>query len=108
MTIKNKIIAATPFISLIIFLLMGYIWGLWHPGWLAFLLIPIVPVLLGVKKIKHIYPFICGVLYLLMGFIWGLWHPGWIIFLTIPIFSIFTHKSKRIRIDDDDEIHIKM
>ena len=64
MTIKNKIIAATPFISLIIFLLMGYIWGLWH--------------------------------------------PGWIIFLTIPIFSIFTHKSKRIHIDDDDEIHIKM
>lgn len=104
MSLKNKIIAATPFVSLIIFLLCGYCWGLWHPGWVAFLLIPAVPVILGVKKIKHIYPVICVIAYLSMGFFADLWHPGWIIFLTIPIVSIFSHQT-RVRVASDDEIN---
>ena len=59
MSFKAKIIAATPFVSLIIFLLAGFVGGYWHPGWTAFLLIPIMPVILGVKKIRHIYTFVC-------------------------------------------------
>ena len=107
MSIKNKIIAATPFVSLIIFLILGFCFGLWHPGWTAFLLVPLVPIILGVKKIKHVYPFICGIAYLLMGFFANLWHPGWIIFLTIPIVNIFCQNPKRIDIDDDEiNIHL--
>lgn len=98
MRIKTKIIASTPIICLIIFLLLGFVWRLWHPGWLVFFFIPIVPVILGKKKIKNIYPIICAVLYLLMGFFLDWWHPGWIIFLTIPVVSIFTSGKE----DDED------
>lgn len=30
-----------PIIAVIIYFILGYVWGLWHPGWLVFLLIPI-------------------------------------------------------------------
>lgn len=36
MTLKRKIIAATPIICVIIFLLLGFVFGLWHPGWVCF------------------------------------------------------------------------
>jgi hypothetical protein len=105
MRLKHKIIAATPLICLIIFLLLGFVGGLWHPGWIVFFLIPLVPIFLGVKKIKNVYSLVCVILYLIMGLAWGLWHPGWIIFLTIPVVAIFTSGSKVEIIDpeDDDE-----
>ena len=30
-----------PIICTIAYLLMGFVWGLWHPGWLVFMIIPI-------------------------------------------------------------------
>ena len=30
-----------PIVAALIYLLIGFIWGLWHPGWLVFLIIPI-------------------------------------------------------------------
>ena len=94
MSLKNKIIAATPILCLIIFLLLGFCLDLWHPGWCVFFFVPFMPIILGVKKIRNIYSFFCGVIYILMGILWNLWHPGWIIFLTIPVVAIFTAKSK--------------
>ena len=102
MSLKQKIIAATPLICLIIFLLLGFVFGLWHPGWCVFLLIPLTPIILGVKKIRNLYSFICVVIYVLMGIIWNLWHPGWIIFLTIPVVAIFTSGQKTEIIDEED------
>ena len=103
MSLKQKIIAITPFVSTIIFFLCGYCWGAWHPGWLAFLLIPIVPILLGVKKIKHIYPLICVLIYVLLGIFLDLWFQGWLIFLTIPIVEILFGRSNK---EDEDRIDI--
>ena len=106
MNLKTKIIAATPMICLIVFLLLGFCFGLWHPGWLVFLLIPIVPVFLGTEKIIVTYPMVCAFIYLLLGVLFGLWHPGWIIFLTIPVVSIFTTKGCSIEaeaIEEEDE-----
>ena len=92
---RRRIIDATPLISLFIFLLLGFIGkergdNCWKIAWLVFLLIPLMPVLLGVKKLVITYPLIVIVAYILMGVFWPKygWHPGWIIFITIPIVNI--------------------
>ncbi len=94
MKLKHKIIAATPMISLIAYLLLGFCANAWHPGWIVFFAIPIVPMILGIDSISGLYPLVVVIAYLVMGFVWNLWHPGWIIFLTIPLVEIFLPKRK--------------
>ena len=76
------------------YLIMGFVWDLWHPGWIIFITIPIyyplVNAILGRGK-KPLwrtfpYPIFCLVFFLVLGCVWGLWHPAWIIFMTIPIY----------------------
>lgn len=88
MTFRKRIIAATPMICLIIFLLLGFCADAWHPGWIVFLAIPVVPMLLNPKGILGLYPALCVIAYVIIGAVWGIWHPGWIIFLTIPVVEI--------------------
>ncbi len=110
MSLKSKIIVATPMISIIIYLLLGYCADAWHPGWIVFFAIPLVPMVLNVKSIYGFYPVLVIIAYLLMGFIWNLWHPGWIIFLTIPVVEIFVprkheHQSKpKPKHHNDDDV----
>ena len=92
-TWQKRVVAATPLISLLIFLFLGFFYDLWNPGWLVFLLIPIVPFLVGLKQIRITFPFLVFVAYIGIG-VAGYWHPGWIIFLLIPIQNIlFPPKS---------------
>ena len=91
---KQKIIAITPFISLIIFFQLGFLKGLWHPGWLVFLLIPISAILFGTKLkegIVSLMPFVAVIIYMVLGFGFQLWHPGWLVFLIIPVVSILLY-----------------
>ncbi|MBQ9899917.1 MAG: hypothetical protein IJM36_02180 [Acholeplasmatales bacterium] len=88
MTLKNRIIAVTPLVSLIIFLTVGYVWGIWHPTWAVFFLIIIVPIVLNADIYRVVYPLACGVIYVSLGLTLGVWHPAWIIFLTIPVYYI--------------------
>ncbi|MDE7263986.1 MAG: hypothetical protein K2N64_04940 [Anaeroplasmataceae bacterium] len=96
MKLRTKIIAATPMITIIVYLLLGFCANAWHPGWIVFFAIPLVPMLLGDVTITGLYPLIVVIVYLLMGLIGKLWHPGWIIFLTIPVVEIFLPKNKHI------------
>ena len=96
MSFRKRFVAATPLICVIIFLLLGFCKGMWHPGWVVFLAIPVVPVILGVKRVSSIYPLFCGVAYVVMGACWELWHPGWIIFLTIPVVEILFGGKRKI------------
>ncbi|HPB17020.1 MAG: hypothetical protein WC554_02505 [Clostridia bacterium] len=83
-----------PVLATIVFLLMGFIWDLWHPGWIVFLTIPVYYAVVNAIKSRAIsYTLIIVLIYLAMGFIWNLWHPGWIIFLLIPIIHWFTGKK---------------
>ena len=98
---KYRIIDAMPLITLFIFLLIGFVGNeqgenYWKYAWLVFLLIPLTPVIFGVKKIKISYSLIVLIAYLLMGLFWPKygWHPGWIIFITIPIFNILFPSKK--------------
>ncbi len=82
-----------PVLCALIYLLLGFIWNLWHPGWLIFFTIPLYYTFWedlqkgkGFKKaLKGGWPICCVLIFLGLGCIWGLWHPGWLIFLTVPI-----------------------
>ena len=54
MSLKQKIIAATPFISLIIFLVCGYCFNLWHPGWVVFITVPVYYLILSLFTKKTV------------------------------------------------------
>ncbi len=83
-----------PILATIVFLLMGFIWNLWHPGWIVFLTIPVYYAVVNAIKSRAIsFSLVIVLIYLAMGFIWNLWHPGWIIFLFIPIIHWFTGKK---------------
>lgn len=108
---KKKITAATPIICLIAYLLMGFLANLWHPGWVVFLLVPLVSSILnGSVKIVSVYTILVVIVYLILGFTIDGWHPWWILFLTIPVVSIFAKptdekekkKEKETVIDAND------
>lgn len=97
---NNKIVALTPFLSAIIFFILGFGFDLWHPGWLVFLLIPIT----GIFSVKHhkvktyiisMMPFISLLIFLSIGLITDVWHPTWTVFLLIPASSIFAGDNER-------------
>ena len=81
-----------PILIIIVYLIIGFKFGAWHPGWLLFLLIPIWYTLIAAVDKRNIYcfayPILATLIYLCLGIFWNLWHPGWIIFLTIPLYYL--------------------
>ncbi|TVP85674.1 MAG: hypothetical protein EA375_03670 [Acholeplasmataceae bacterium] len=91
MTFKNRVIAAMPLISLLLFLFAGLYLENWNLGWTFFLLIPLSIVLLTgkpLKRLSEVMPFISLIVFLWLGFGFELWHPGWAVFLLIPLVNI--------------------
>lgn len=78
------------------YLVLGFVWGLWHPGWLVFLTIPMVYMVFGDKRLSltGLMPFIATILFVLVGEYLTI--PGqasayslsWLFFLLIPIVGI--------------------
>ena len=95
----NKITALMPFISLIVFLILGFGWSLWHPGWLVFLSIPMVAIIVNafdkqtMNGLVALSPFVAVIVFLIIGFGWNLWHPGWLIFMIVPLLGIMSGKK---------------
>lgn len=95
-----RIVALMPFVSLIMFFVAGFGYGLWHPGWMAFLLIPMVAIFQEMVAKKNpntfigLVPFLCLIGYLILGFYFNLWHPGWVIWLLIPVSAILIGNRK--------------
>ena len=94
--LKGKIAGATPLISTLLFLLIGFTTGIWHPTWVIFFAIPLVPTLLymNVKKksgIMNLISLSIVIIFILLC-IFGYAHPGWLIFFLIPIAAIFIEK----------------
>lgn len=96
----EKWIALSPFISLIIFMILGFTKELWHPGWLVFLLIPVTAIIVEMSKDQDQYiltalsPFISFVFFFLVGYHYGIWHPTWMIFIIIPTLAIINSKKE--------------
>lgn len=94
--------AVIPFISLVIYLILGFTAEKgWSAGWLIFLLIPVVESFLSAVKSKDpshfAYPVITAALFVGVGIIFGIWHPTWILFVTIPIYYAVCDGVKKCR-----------
>ncbi len=105
----------------ILYLGLGFAFGLWHPGWMVFLTIPAYYSIVGwfSGRRRHCflrafpYTILIAIAFLCMGCIWGLWHPGWILFLTIPMYYAIVkpidrayrrkHGISAIEIERDDD-----
>lgn len=106
MSWKNKIIAITPFVCLITFAILWLKFDLAHPGWVVFLLIPLVPFILGKKRISISTVII--IIYLVVSFITGEWKITWVILFLSPIIHILILPSEKSKLfkKDDDEIEV--
>lgn len=128
MTFRKKVCSATIFFCIIAHILLGYFTkaytgsndGYWF-GFLFYILVPVMPFLVGLKKFHISYEFGCLLIYLIVCITvqvatkdssspLQLWHPGWVIFLTIPIYHIFKSIPTRNRktkytyyYDEDDD-----
>lgn len=90
-TYARKMVASTCVpITIAVYLLLGFLKGAWHPGWLVFFAIPIVTSVFLAWETndlrKFSYPLTVLAVYLFLGFVFGLWHPYWFLFLTVPTF----------------------
>lgn len=100
----------------IVYMIIGCVFGAWHPGWLLFLLVPIWYSLVEAieKKNAHCfaYPVLATLVFLCLGFFWFAWHPGWVVFLTIPLyyalvsyFQSLIHGRKKCGTDSGDDAY---
>ncbi|MCK5387748.1 MAG: DUF1700 domain-containing protein [Candidatus Izimaplasma sp.] len=101
----EKVIALTPFISLIAFFILGFGFDLWHPGWLVFLIIPVTAIVVEMGKTRDehlttaLSPFFASLLFLYLGFYHNLWHPGWIVFIIIPMLGVWNSRRTLTLLD---------
>ena len=95
----DKLSNIMPLLCTATYLLLGFWLGVWHPGWVIFLFIPLWTSLVSAIKNKNLqffsYPIFVVMIYILLSSIFHIWHPLWIIFLTIPIFYMINSKIKR-------------
>ena len=66
------------------YILIGFLFHVWHPTWLLFLLIPL--------WYSFTYPVLVTFLFLCAGFFLNAWHPAWVLYLTIPIYYSFRRR----------------
>jgi len=96
-------------LATLVYLFLGFYWGLWHPGWVVFIGAWIIEeIIYFVKKGKFdisIYG-VAFILYIFIGVVWGYWHPAWIIFIAAWVVEeTFTkkkknHKKNRAKFDE--------
>lgn len=96
----KKIIAITPLVSLIVFILLGTLLNAWHPGWMVFLSVPVVAIIVSAydtpkqQSITSIAPFLALICFLVIGFVQNVWHPTWLVFLLIPMAGVWGERKK--------------
>jgi multidrug efflux pump subunit AcrB len=90
---QRKWNALYPIFITILYLVLGFAFDLWHPGWLLFMTIPLFYMKAQSAAERWLNPVMITLLYLILGFFFNLWHPGWMIFLIIPIAAVLRKKS---------------
>ena len=79
-----------PVLVVLVYLIMGFFFNIWHPTWLFFLTIPIYYQMIAMNKTNNWYAFPYPILallaYMTIGIFFHVWHPTWLIFLTIPVY----------------------
>lgn len=77
-------------VASVAYIVMGICFGLWHPGWLIFLLVPVISSLMHAVRCRNAklfaYPVFVTFLFLYIGFVHFIWHPTWVVYITIPLY----------------------
>jgi hypothetical protein len=97
---KRRILAATPLIALLMFLVSGFYLANWQLGWTFFLLIPLSWILLTgniLRRLNEVMPLIALLVFLWLGFGLDLWNPGWVVFLLIPLTNMIVERKINAR-----------
>ncbi|MEZ3507612.1 MAG: helix-turn-helix domain-containing protein [Lachnospiraceae bacterium] len=94
--------------SIVIYIVIGVFFDLWHPGWMLFLLVPVVSSLIQAVRCRNAslfaYPCLIVFLYLYMGFIHSMWHLAGLLFLTIPLYySLAEYFGRNRRIEEEEQ-----
>lgn len=80
-------------LAIVIYIVIGIFFELWHPGWILFFLVPIISSMINAVRRKNAnlfaYPVFVLFIFLYLGFVQFLWHPAWVLFLTIPLYYSF-------------------
>ena len=87
-----------PVVVVIVYLLLGLLLDLWHPGWLVFLTIPMYYTAIEGNRFNLCripFPLLVVSVYLILGVGWDFWHPSWLILLSIPLY--YTICGKRLQ-----------
>ncbi len=90
---ERKWDAIYPLFITILFLVLGFAFGLWHPGWMLFLTIPLYYMKPKNAAERWFNPVMIVLIYLVLGFYFHFWHPGWMIFFVIPLAAILKKKG---------------
>lgn len=92
--VSKKISAITPIIAAAAFFYLGLFHDMWHPGWVVFVAIPFVELLLtiytqeGKAKWVSLSVIFSIIAYVTLGILTGEWWKVWIVFFVVPIVAI--------------------
>lgn len=86
-------------IIIVIYLIIAFYTGNFHPLWIMLLIIPIIEGTIGAIKHHDLnrfpYPILLILYYLCEGFYFNVWSPTWLVFLTIPVYYALVNYFKR-------------
>ena len=112
LTAKKKDVAGAvtglvALLCVVAYALIGFKYGLWHPGWLVFLLIPITGIIFDLIKGKPdsvvgLAAILAAIVFFVLGFTLGAWHIAWLVFLLIPITAIVRNMVRVARQSGDE------
>ena len=93
--IAGAVVGLVALLCVGIFMILGFVFGWWHPGWIIFLAIPLTSMIADLIKNKGksdvlvgLVAVLAAVVFLILGFSMGIWHVAWLVFLLIPITAI--------------------
>ncbi len=78
-----------PILVTLAYLVLGFVFHQWHPGWIIFLTIPLFYLPESERRPLRLLgnPVMVTIIFLLLGCLCNAWHPGWLVFLLIPILN---------------------
>ena len=94
---RNILISNIYNIAAVAYIIMGFVWGLWHPGWLIFVMAWVI------QDYKNFYRDIYNValvIFLVLGFLYGLWVYAWLAFPVAWLIKHLLRDYRRNRFDD--------
>jgi cobalamin biosynthesis protein CobD/CbiB len=99
-------------LATLIFLIIGFVWNLWHPGWAIFIfawLLEEIVTYAKTGKLKISIYGIAAVIFLVLGFVFGVWSYSWLVFVAAWVIDEMVvpkkeKKGKKNKKENKDEI----